>query len=110
MVRGRAAAQTRHTDEEGPTAQANDLPAPTPRRWPMAVALVAVVLAVVIALGGGLSLLLGGSTPSSSDSDGFPTEVLGMPVLTVDDAIALIGRDAIDGRAIAVRGWWLTSM
>ena len=37
---------------------------------------------------------------------GFPAEVLGLPVLSVAEARALIGDPLYQGRAMAVGGWW----
>lgn len=106
------------TDEQGPTARTNDSEEPTPRRWPVAFALVAVGLAVVLALAGGLSLLIGGGPPPTTspspspaavaiDAEGFPVEVLGMPVVTLARALDLVSARRIDGRDVAVSGYWV---
>ena len=47
--------------------------------------------------------------PSGTDdlaANGFPATVLGLPVLTVPEASALIASGSANGRAIAVGGWW----
>jgi len=52
------------------------------------------------------------SVPSSTLADpslaasGFPSEVLGLPVIRVADARALIAGGQHQGRAMAVGGWW----
>lgn len=52
-----------------------------------------------------------GSSPSpTAESEGFPTDVLGMPVVTVGGAQALIDAGAVNGRALAVGGWWIPGM
>jgi hypothetical protein len=53
-----------------------------------------------------------GSSPTPSPSgeltdDGFPSEVLGLPVLSVGGANRLIAEGRLDGRVAAVGGWWL---
>ncbi len=50
------------------------------------------------------------SSPDSTIVDGFPKSVLGMPVLAVGDALGLIGDGSLDGRAVAVRGWFMQSL
>ena len=47
--------------------------------------------------------------PSGTDdlaANGFPSTVLGLPVLTVPEATALIASGSVNGRAVAVGGWW----
>jgi hypothetical protein len=117
MVRERFAAQTRRTDEEGPTAQA-DSEEPARRRWPVAFGLLAVLLAVVLMLAGGLSLLTGTGpqatespspppTPVATDAEGFPVDLLGLPVVTIARAHELIAAGRLDGRDVAVAGYWV---
>ncbi len=50
-------------------------------------------------------------SPYPAASDGtFPQTVLGMPVVTVAEAVDLLAAGRLDGRAVAVGGYWLDSM
>lgn len=49
-------------------------------------------------------------SPDSTLVDGFPKFVFGMRVVTVGDALGLIGDGSLDGRAVAVRGWFMQSL
>jgi hypothetical protein len=97
----------------------------TVSRWPRILAAAAAVIVVV----GGLAIAglgsrgpnLGAATPSdaaaeatvspaASESSGAaaasaPTEVAGLKVISVNDAIAI--RDRVDRRELAVRGWYM---
>lgn len=103
-------------------------PRMTRARWPVAAA-VAVVVALAIvtfALGSRPNLLPDGSPgatavglssaePSPSDSatpppSVFPLTVLGMPVIEVPHASRLLDEGRLDGRAVAVRGYWIQSL
>ncbi len=48
-------------------------------------------------------------TPSATGPAGFPTEVHGLPVMTVSDALARIATPDFDDRAIAIAGWYIAS-
>ena len=47
------------------------------------------------------------SPPSSDALAGFPTEILGLPVHSVSEAIALRDAGKLDGRAVAVAGYFV---
>ena len=47
---------------------------------------------------------------SSGASSEFPDHVLGMPVLSIKDVTALIASGSLDGRAVAVAGYWIQMM
>jgi hypothetical protein len=40
----------------------------------------------------------------------FPSEVDGMPTISIGDAKALLAADRLDGRAVAVWGYWIATM
>ena len=77
------------------------------------------ILAIALVVTGGVALVTeGAQTPEPSGPtapptqpaehpDGFPAEASGMPVISVGDALTLIGSGGVDGRAMAVGGWWL---
>lgn len=122
MVRDRGTAQTPVTDDDGLTAQAGNEEAQPSRRWPVALAVVAVIVAIALVFSNGLATLLGNSPPPTgptgptasppvdTSAEGFPLAVLGLPVVTVAEAQALIEGDAVNGRALAVGGWWVPPM
>jgi hypothetical protein len=67
-------------------------------------------------MSGGLLLLTGDQSPGASaqltpgsvtNADGFPEQILGVPVVPVGVAESLIRDGWANGRAIAVGGWWL---
>ena len=45
------------------------------------------------------------STPMPTQADGFPPEILGMPVLGTNRALQIINSGALDGRVAAVAGY-----
>ncbi|MEX2548130.1 MAG: hypothetical protein WD830_10130 [Chloroflexota bacterium] len=51
------------------------------------------------------------ASPTATElDDEFPDSVLGMPVLSVGDANALLVEGRIYGRAVAVKGYWIHAM
>ena len=46
------------------------------------------------------------ATSSTIDANGFPTQILGMPVVSADHARSLTDEGKLIGRAIAVAGYW----
>ena len=48
--------------------------------------------------------------PSAIGDQTFPTSVMGMPVVTVEEARTMLNEGRLDGRAVAVGGYWLQGM
>jgi hypothetical protein len=103
-------------------------PQPHEDRWRAPAVVLVALLAVVLIGTGGVALLTGGAPPlptgptpppttngsaspsgssEETDAQGFPLEVLGMPVATVGGALTLIGSGGLNGRALAVAGFWV---
>lgn len=112
-----------------------DVPVPRDLRWPVveegvrngeegrsrwtAARVLAAVIAAVAVVG-----LLGAIAPGLGERDGpgasgptaasgaprvdgeFPSSVAGMPVVSVAEAVGLVQRDELDGRAVAVAGYY----
>ena len=100
----RASRTTTPTDLPSATSSAlRDRPAST-EAWRRLLASAAVVLLAVGAVTGGLALRGASGVPSSTDPWAGRTAV-GLPIISVSDAITI--RDAgIDDREIAVHGWF----
>ncbi len=74
-------------------------------RWLAAGAIAAVVLVVVVAA----VVIVRGSpsgAPAKSDARGFPSQVSGLPVLSVAQAADKVNAGEADGQAIAVAGYY----
>src|SRR3990172_10538692 len=99
-----------------------DQPQPDERRWRAPTVVLVAVLAIVLVVTGGVALITGGGPQPTGPTpppgpptwrpgpDGFPNQASGMPVISVGDALDLAGSGEIDGRAMAVGGWWLSDL
>lgn len=81
------------------------------------------VLAIVLVVTGGVALVTEGApTPQPSGPTapptqpgpdgpaGFPPTAFGTRVISVGEALALTGSGVVDGRAMAVGGWWIADL